>query len=64
VYAEPWAKVLVDGREVGATPLMRLALAPGSHRVRLEHPSSRPVERTVTVAAERTELVDVDLDHE
>jgi serine/threonine-protein kinase len=64
VYAEPWAKVSVDGRDVGATPLMKLALPAGSHRVRLEHSPAAPVERMVSLTAGRTELLDVDLEHE
>src|SRR5205807_2597582 len=36
VYAEPWAYVLVDGKRVGTTPLLRLPVPAGTHRVRLE----------------------------
>jgi hypothetical protein len=61
VYAEPWARVLVDGKAVGTTPLMKLALAEGVHRIHLEHPQAKPLDRTVRVRADQTELVNVDL---
>lgn len=46
----PWARVTVDGREVGVTPVVRLALAPGRHTVTLESPAT---------GARRVEVVEV-----
>jgi hypothetical protein len=43
----PWARVRVDGRERGTTPL-RLHLPEGEHRVRLSNPDER-LERSLTV---------------
>jgi serine/threonine protein kinase len=62
IYAEPWANVAVDGKPAGSTPLARLALPPGVHRVRLTHPKSRPIERTVRIESGKVELLDVDLE--
>lgn len=40
VDSYPWARVTVDGRDVGVTPVVRLALPPGAHTVLLESPST------------------------
>ncbi|HLA62842.1 MAG TPA: PEGA domain-containing protein, partial [Rhodothermales bacterium] len=48
----PWARVEVDGRAVGTTPLREpLVLAPGTHTVRLTHPTLGVHEETVRVGA-------------
>lgn len=49
VNARPWARVRIDGREVGVTPLADLPVAPGRHRVRAELPDGRSHERVVEV---------------
>jgi hypothetical protein len=46
--AVPWAAVWIDGRHVGETPLQGLALAPGTHRIRLENPRRR-LSKTIVV---------------
>src|SRR5262249_44486662 len=62
IYAEPWAYVIVDGKRAGTTPMMKLPLAAGSHRVRLESPGRRAVQRIVNVTPRQTQLLNVDLD--
>ena len=62
IYADPWASVSVDGKPFGSTPLPRVALAAGVHRVRLENPKARTIERLVHIESGKTELLDVDLD--
>jgi serine/threonine-protein kinase len=62
IYADPWAHVSVDGRALGATPLAHIPLPAGTHRLRLENPKTRPVERLVHIESGKTELIDVDLD--
>jgi serine/threonine-protein kinase len=50
VDAAPWARISVDGKEVGVTPIGKpLELAEGTHVVRFEHDWYQPVERTVDV---------------
>jgi hypothetical protein len=49
INALPWAEVSVDGRAYGATPLRKLRLRPGAHRVMLSCP---PLGRTATLALE------------
>ncbi len=54
--ARPWARIEVDGRDVGITPLADLPMAPGPHRFRAHLPDGRVVERTVRVDAYRDHI--------
>jgi hypothetical protein len=54
--ARPWARIEVDGRDVGVTPLADLPIAPGPHRFRAHLPDGRVVERTVHVDAYRDHI--------
>jgi hypothetical protein len=49
VSARPWARVAVDGRELGVTPLGNVPLAPGLHRFRAELADGRVIEREVRI---------------
>jgi serine/threonine-protein kinase len=60
VVVRPWGEVTIDGRVAGQTPLDRIALAPGSHRVRVRHPSYEVWESEVTVRSGQVEKVTVD----
>lgn len=63
VVAEPWALVVVDGEQVDTTPFARpIALSPGIHYVRLEHPHAKTERRTVSLAAGETVLLDVKME--
>jgi hypothetical protein len=53
--------VYVDGKQVGTTPLRRLALPEGAHRVKLVNPTGPSAERSVRIRAGQTELLDVEL---
>lgn len=57
VNARPWARIEVDGRDVGVTPLGSVPLEPGSHRFRAHLPDGRVVERTTDVDAHRDHVV-------
>ncbi len=48
INAAPWARVYVDGRYRGDTPLQNLALAAGKHTVKLVNPRLK-ASRTLTV---------------
>jgi hypothetical protein len=61
VSAQPWANVSVDGRRVGPTPLVGLALPAGRHRLRFEKEHRETLERVIQVLPNQTQLVDVDL---
>jgi serine/threonine-protein kinase len=61
IYAQPWAYVTVDGKKMGETPVMKLELPAGLHRVRLDHPQKRSYETAVSVTAGETKMIDVNL---
>jgi serine/threonine-protein kinase len=60
----PWAKVEVDGREVGVTPLDEpLMLSAGDHQVRLVNPDlGKDVSRTVHITPSEKEVLKEILD--
>ena len=60
VNAKPWARVSIDGKDQGQTPIKGLKLTAGTHRVLLEHPTHGRHERVVTIAPDETERVIVD----
>ncbi|MBA3462755.1 MAG: serine/threonine protein kinase [Deltaproteobacteria bacterium] len=50
LHAYPWAKVSIDGKPQGETPIDKpIELADGKHTVKFEHPWYVPVERTIEV---------------
>ena len=53
INADPWAKIWVDDRELGETPLANVPLTRGEHRFRALLQDGRIVERTVDVDQER-----------
>jgi predicted Ser/Thr protein kinase len=66
VQAYPWAHVIVDGKEVGTTPLTApLELVEGPHAVKLEHDWYQPIERQVDVKPGRADAAaDLTVDFE
>jgi serine/threonine-protein kinase len=62
VVAHPWAVVFVDGQERETTPFARpIRLSPGTHYVRLEHPSAVPERRTLSLVPGESVLLEVDM---
>jgi len=61
VLAKPWANVMVDEKQVGQTPLRRLALRPGSHSIVLSHPDYQDYRRKVTIRSGEVVPLNVDL---
>lgn len=60
--ATPWAHVFVDGEQVATTPFAQpIALTPGVHHIRFEHPTAKAEERRVELAAGQTLLLDVEM---
>lgn len=60
VVADPWADVIVDGQKIDTTPFARpIPLSPGTHYVRLEHPSAATERRTIRLVPGETILLDV-----
>ncbi|MDJ0848687.1 MAG: hypothetical protein QNK04_09940 [Myxococcota bacterium] len=56
INATPWARIEVDGRDLGITPLGGVRLSEGRHRFRAHLPDGRVVERTVDVDAYRNHI--------
>jgi hypothetical protein len=50
--AWPWARIEVDGRGVGITPLADLPMAPGPHRFRAYLADGRVIDRTLRIDAQ------------
>ena len=58
----PWAEVRIDGKSMGPTPLPRIGLLEGTHRLRLENDDlGRFYESTFRIEAGREARVKVDL---
>jgi hypothetical protein len=56
INARPWAQVVIDGRPIGNTPQMNIALPAGNHRVQLVNPEFNLKKNlTVTIKAGQTE---------
>ena len=64
LLVRPWAKIEVDGREVGVTPLNEpLMLAAGDHKIRLINPDlQKDITRTVHITASEKEVLKEILD--
>jgi hypothetical protein len=60
VNSTPSARVWVDGREIGTTPISQLALPIGQHEVRFEHPEHGERRMTVLVRVGATSQASVD----
>jgi serine/threonine-protein kinase len=60
----PWAKVSIDGKDVGTTPLAPVSLSPGRHTVRMTHPGFRPLTRRVEIRSGRTTRLEVNMKDE
>jgi serine/threonine-protein kinase len=52
---EPWATVFVDDKKVGVTPIYRMRLRAGTHRIRLRGPEGREVTRRVRIRPDKHE---------
>lgn len=62
VVATPWAHVIVDGMHRETTPFAQpIALSPGKHVVRLEHPHAAPEERVIEGHAGQAVLLNVQM---
>jgi len=62
INATPWARVIVDGRDLGTTPLFDLSLPPGRHQLRLDNPPlgrSRSMPLELEAASHRRVVVDM-----
>jgi serine/threonine-protein kinase len=65
--AHPWARISVDGKPAGTTPLGKpLELTEGKHTIRFEHDWYQPVDRTIDItsgSADAAASLSVDFEH-
>jgi hypothetical protein len=59
--ASPWAKVLIDGKEVGVTPLMDQKLTVGPHVIEFTNPYFTSVRRKANIVEGENPPIRVDL---
>lgn len=62
INATPWARVIVDGRDLGTTPLFDISLPSGRHQLRLDNPPlgrSRTMPLDLEAASHRRVVVDM-----
>jgi hypothetical protein len=59
--ARPWADVIVDGTNVGQTPISNLLLTIGEHRVIFRHPQFGDRQQTIVVTLKGANRVAVDM---
>jgi len=59
--SNPWAKVFVDGRFVGETPISQsIRLSPGKHQITFVNPSFDPILKTLTILSDKNQIVSAD----
>jgi len=61
VNALPWATVLLDGKEIGTTPVANLDVPLGTHELVFRHPQFGERKQTVVVTAKAPVRVVQDL---
>ena len=57
VNASPWAEIELDGQPVGETPIARLAVLPGRHRLAARMPDGRVLARDVNIRESGTRII-------
>ncbi len=62
IAVAPWARVTMDGKDIGLTPLPKLTLTEGLHQLVLENPDiKKRYESTVRVEADKASELRIDL---
>ena len=61
VNARPWADILLDGENVGQTPIANLPVTIGSHEIVFRHPQLGERKQTVSVSVKGPNRIAVDL---
>jgi hypothetical protein len=59
--ARPWADVLIDGNNVGQTPIANLAIPIGTHQVVFRHPQLGERRQTIVVTVKGPNRIAMDL---
>ena len=61
VNARPWAEILLDGANVGETPIANLLVTVGSHELVFRHPQLAERRQTIVVTAKGPNRIAADL---
>ncbi len=62
IAVAPWAKVKIDGTEVGVTPLQEQVLVEGTHHIELENPDiARRHDQLVRIQPGKVVAIRIDL---
>lgn len=61
INARPWASVLIDGTDIGQTPLANVPITIGTHEVVFRHPDLGEQRRTITATTAGPNRIAVDL---
>ena len=59
--ARPWADVIIDGANVGQTPIANLSVSVGTHEILFRHPQLGERRQTIVVTAKGPNRIAVDL---
>jgi len=60
VDSNPYAVIKIDGTPIGTTPLFRVALPPGKHKLHAIDPAGREQFRTITIDEGEEQRVQLD----
>jgi len=58
----PGARVLIDAKETGTTPLFQRALKPGNHSVRIEMENYSPVDSSIAISSGVVDTLSIQLE--
>jgi hypothetical protein len=61
VNARPWAEILVDGSNVGQTPIANIQISVGTHEMVFRHPQFGERKQTIVVTAKGPNRITADL---
>jgi hypothetical protein len=61
VNARPWAEIIVDGNNVGQTPIANIQIGVGSHEMVFRHPQLGERKQTIVVTAKGPNRIAADL---
>ena len=59
--ARPWAEIIVDGANVGQTPIANIQITVGTHEMVFRHPQLGERKQTIVVTAKGPNRIAADL---
>ena len=61
VSAIPWAKVIINGKEIGSTPIINQKVPVGTHNIVLQHPDFPDITKKIEVKKDQDQKIIVDM---